>query len=201
MLPRNLQINEKLRGAVLLASCYSLPASFQTWRSEHREGLRPHGVPAKPGLSLRPFHVPSTTEQERDNMKKESTKNPPADDDGMRSEYDFSGGIRGRYYRAMQSGYTVTMGEPISCAESATREDALSFFSRTEEPTPTYPALLLASRSSPLTVHYSLLTAHCSVLLNRRQGEVNMFRGVVAVFSSLEVPPLDFRGGEVLQKG
>jgi hypothetical protein len=27
----------------------------------------------------------------------------------MRSEYDFSGGTRGRHYRAMQAGYTITV--------------------------------------------------------------------------------------------
>ena len=30
-------------------------------------------------------------------------------DDGMRAEYDFSGGVRGKHYRAMQAGYTVTV--------------------------------------------------------------------------------------------
>ncbi len=27
----------------------------------------------------------------------------------MRAEYDFTGGVRGRYYKAMQAGYTVTI--------------------------------------------------------------------------------------------
>jgi len=26
----------------------------------------------------------------------------------MRTEYDFTGGVRGKHYRAMQSGYTIT---------------------------------------------------------------------------------------------
>ena len=29
--------------------------------------------------------------------------------DDMRAEYDFRGGARGRYYRAMQAGYTITI--------------------------------------------------------------------------------------------
>ncbi len=31
------------------------------------------------------------------------------DEANMRSEYDFSGGTRGRHYRAMQAGYTITV--------------------------------------------------------------------------------------------
>ena len=27
----------------------------------------------------------------------------------MRAEYDFAGGVRGKHYRAMQAGYTVTI--------------------------------------------------------------------------------------------
>jgi len=27
----------------------------------------------------------------------------------MRAEYDFTGGVRGKHYRAMQSGYTITI--------------------------------------------------------------------------------------------
>jgi hypothetical protein len=33
----------------------------------------------------------------------------PNEDDDMRSEYDFSKGVRGKYYRAMGAGYTVTI--------------------------------------------------------------------------------------------
>jgi hypothetical protein len=29
----------------------------------------------------------------------------------MRAEYDFSGGARGKHYRAMQAGYTITIHE------------------------------------------------------------------------------------------
>ena len=29
--------------------------------------------------------------------------------DRMRSEYDFSGGVRGKHHRAMQGGYTITI--------------------------------------------------------------------------------------------
>lgn len=27
----------------------------------------------------------------------------------MRAEYDFTGGVRGKYYKAMQAGYTITI--------------------------------------------------------------------------------------------
>ncbi len=30
-------------------------------------------------------------------------------DNDMRAEYDFTGGVRGKYYRAMQAGYTITI--------------------------------------------------------------------------------------------
>ncbi|MBI5182316.1 MAG: hypothetical protein HZA06_05355 [Nitrospirae bacterium] len=29
----------------------------------------------------------------------------------MRAEYDFTGGVRGKHYRAMQAGYTITIHE------------------------------------------------------------------------------------------
>jgi hypothetical protein len=61
-------------------------------------------------------------------MKKASNKNAPADDDDMRSEYDFSGGIRGKYYHAMQSGYTITVHQPDGktlVKEVKPRDDAI----------------------------------------------------------------------------
>ncbi len=39
-------------------------------------------------------------------MKKEMTKSK---NDAMRPEYDFRGGVRGKHYRAMQGGYTITV--------------------------------------------------------------------------------------------
>jgi hypothetical protein len=30
-------------------------------------------------------------------------------DDAMRAEYDFTGGVRGKHYRTMQGGYTITI--------------------------------------------------------------------------------------------
>ncbi|HYA42815.1 MAG TPA: hypothetical protein VEF34_16035 [Syntrophobacteraceae bacterium] len=45
-------------------------------------------------------------------MKKASTKEARKDDDGVRSEYDFTGGTRGKHYRAMQAGYTITVHKP-----------------------------------------------------------------------------------------
>ena len=43
---------------------------------------------------------------------KEITKQASAENDDMRPEYDFKsmkGGVRGKHYRAMQAGYTVTI--------------------------------------------------------------------------------------------
>jgi hypothetical protein len=45
-------------------------------------------------------------------MKKESTGKARTGDDDMRAEYDFGGGIRGKHYRAMQAGYTITVHQP-----------------------------------------------------------------------------------------
>jgi uncharacterized protein YmfQ (DUF2313 family) len=42
-------------------------------------------------------------------MKKVVTKMVQVKDNDMRAEYDFSGGVRGKYYRAMQAGYTITI--------------------------------------------------------------------------------------------
>jgi hypothetical protein len=42
-------------------------------------------------------------------MKKARTKTAEREDDGMRAEYDFAGGTRGKHYRAMQAGYTITI--------------------------------------------------------------------------------------------
>ncbi len=39
-------------------------------------------------------------------MKKEMTKRK---NDTMRREYDFSGGVRGKHYRALLGGYTITV--------------------------------------------------------------------------------------------
>jgi len=43
-----------------------------------------------------------------ESMTKASTKKTAAEDD-MRSEYDFSGGVRGKHAKAMQKGYTITI--------------------------------------------------------------------------------------------
>ena len=40
-------------------------------------------------------------------MKKTTTKKSRVDDKDV--EYDFSGGIRGKHYKAMQAGYTITV--------------------------------------------------------------------------------------------
>ncbi len=42
-------------------------------------------------------------------MKKVSTKTAQRSDSSMRAEYDFAGGTRGKHYRAMQVGYTITV--------------------------------------------------------------------------------------------
>jgi hypothetical protein len=42
--------------------------------------------------------------------KKKAGRNPRViKDDDMLPEYDFSGGVRGKHYHAMQAGYTVTI--------------------------------------------------------------------------------------------
>jgi len=45
-------------------------------------------------------------------MKKVSTKATQTDGDSIRAEYDFTGGIRGKHFRAIQSGYTITIHQP-----------------------------------------------------------------------------------------
>ena len=42
-------------------------------------------------------------------MKKGVIKMVQVEDNDMRAEYDFTGGVRGKHYRAMQSGYTITI--------------------------------------------------------------------------------------------
>jgi hypothetical protein len=43
-------------------------------------------------------------------MKKAMAKaNQTMEDDTMRAEYDFTGGARGKHYRAMQGGYVITI--------------------------------------------------------------------------------------------
>ena len=42
-------------------------------------------------------------------MKKALTETVQTQDDDMRAEYDFTGGVRGKHYRAMQAGYTITI--------------------------------------------------------------------------------------------
>lgn len=41
-------------------------------------------------------------------MKKGTPRNSMAEDT-LRAEYDFRGGVRGKHYRAMQGGYTITI--------------------------------------------------------------------------------------------
>lgn len=42
-------------------------------------------------------------------MKKEVAKMVQMEENNMRTEYDFTGGVRGKHYRAMQVGYTITI--------------------------------------------------------------------------------------------
>lgn len=42
-------------------------------------------------------------------MKKAMTKLIQVEDNAMRTEYDFRGGVRGKHYKAMQAGYTITI--------------------------------------------------------------------------------------------
>ena len=45
-------------------------------------------------------------------MRKVSAKTARRKGNGMRAEYDFTGGLRGKHYRAMQAGYTITIHQP-----------------------------------------------------------------------------------------
>ncbi len=45
-------------------------------------------------------------------MRRVSPRVLAADDDRMRPEYDFKGGVRGKYYKAMQAGYTIVIHKP-----------------------------------------------------------------------------------------
>jgi hypothetical protein len=42
-------------------------------------------------------------------MKELDAKKVQPQDDEMRDEYDFTGGVRGKHYKAMQAGYTITI--------------------------------------------------------------------------------------------
>jgi ATP-dependent exoDNAse (exonuclease V) alpha subunit len=42
-------------------------------------------------------------------MKKEAIEMEKIEDNELRAEYVFSGGVRGKHYSAMQTGYTVTI--------------------------------------------------------------------------------------------
>ena len=42
-------------------------------------------------------------------MKKTMTKTVQVEGNDMRTEYDFRGGVRGKHYKAMQAGYTITI--------------------------------------------------------------------------------------------
>jgi hypothetical protein len=42
-------------------------------------------------------------------MRKATNKMVRRENDEMRAEYDFSGGVRGKHCRAMQAGYTITV--------------------------------------------------------------------------------------------
>jgi hypothetical protein len=42
-------------------------------------------------------------------MKKTRIKVRDVEDNDMRAEYDFRGGVRGKHYRAMQAGYSITI--------------------------------------------------------------------------------------------
>lgn len=42
-------------------------------------------------------------------MNKKTTKTVKAEVNDMRAEYDFTGGVRGKHYRALQAGYAITV--------------------------------------------------------------------------------------------
>ncbi len=45
-------------------------------------------------------------------MKRAATRPNKKPNDELRAEYDFSKGVRGKHFRAMQAGYTVTIHRP-----------------------------------------------------------------------------------------
>lgn len=45
-------------------------------------------------------------------MKKPMTKIVKLEDADMRPQYDFRKGVRGKHYKAMQAGYTITVHKP-----------------------------------------------------------------------------------------
>jgi hypothetical protein len=50
--------------------------------------------------------------QNKNYMKKAMAKMAQVKDNDMRAEYDFTGGVRGKHYRAMQAGHTITIHNP-----------------------------------------------------------------------------------------
>ncbi len=42
-------------------------------------------------------------------MKKARCKTARKNESEMRAEYNFAGGVRGKYYKSMQGGYTITI--------------------------------------------------------------------------------------------
>ncbi len=40
-------------------------------------------------------------------MKKHTSEKPDTKENDMRTEYDFSGGVRGKHYKALREGYSV----------------------------------------------------------------------------------------------
>jgi hypothetical protein len=42
-------------------------------------------------------------------MKKATAKTVQVEDSEMRTEYDFTGGVRGKHFKTMQAGYTITI--------------------------------------------------------------------------------------------
>ena len=46
-------------------------------------------------------------QESEESMKK--TMNKPSENNEMRAEYDFKGGVRGKHHQDMQAGYTITV--------------------------------------------------------------------------------------------
>lgn len=42
-------------------------------------------------------------------MKRAATRTPPGEGNGMRAEYNFAGGVRGKHYRAVQEGFFIAV--------------------------------------------------------------------------------------------
>jgi hypothetical protein len=96
-------------------------------------------------------------------MNKGATRADTRDDDGMRAEYDFTSGVRGKHYQAMQQGYTIKIHkvdgtiitEEIETPKGAVilEPDVREYFSDSEAVNRTLRALISLIPGKARTVH------------------------------------------------